>query len=344
MLVAMIPPQRGIPLLCRSSQGNGTTRHRKAVRRASLYSVRHWRNNACQNSGSCGDTESEGYSGANLAGGVIVNSSAAHSEVDRNIVLHLPNRPDQGRTGSEQANILFVKDLGDGPDNPVVWTLDDRIEEIIGMLLSGERDLRIEVDRSPVPTLRGNGVHNRSSPVLVIDPWQQDAEFGCNAGPGFFLQIALAQHAFEKDVAFNQASSGEVSGQTMSCLAFDGCFPAGSEAVIYPVIGSEQHAIGAVAKIFDRTQLDFDLTRLGDRCVGTIERTITPRGAAPASEHRRPSKRGDRSQRVHGVGRNTQIDGRSPEPARTATKSRSSSGTNREVRAPATVGTRAIRR
>src|SRR5215831_12371218 len=106
--------------------------------------------------------EGEGHSGADLAGGVIVDSSAAHGEVDSDIVLHLPDRPDQDRTGSKQADILLVKSLGYWAHHPVVRTLDDRVEEIIGVLLSGQRDLGVEVDYSPVPALRGDGVHNRS--------------------------------------------------------------------------------------------------------------------------------------------------------------------------------------
>jgi hypothetical protein len=43
-------------------------------------------------------------------------------------------------------------------------TLDDAVEKVIGMLLAGELNLRVEVDRSPVPALREDAVKNCSRP------------------------------------------------------------------------------------------------------------------------------------------------------------------------------------
>ena len=173
---------------------------------------------------------------------------------------------------------------------------------------------------------------------------QQNTEFGCDAGPGLLLQAALAQYAFEKDVALNQANPGDAGGQAMRDFTFERCFPTRNEAVIYPVIRSEQGTVVSFTQILDRAQLDFHFPSLGDGRIRPIERTIGLRGSAPEGEERHRSGSGETSHIDHWAGWNTQIAAGSPERARTATNSRSSSGTNSDVRAPDTVGTRARRR
>ena len=158
------------------------------------------------------------------------------------------------------------------------------------------------------------------------------------------LQAALAQHTFEKSLAFNQARPGNAGGQTMSDFALQRCFPAQGEAVIDPDIGRAQRAVGPVAKVFDRAKLDLHLSCFRHGRIRAVEGTVGPRPAAPGDSQSRGNERRNASGRVHGAGRNTQIAAGSPDLARTATKSRSSSGTKSEVRAPDTVGTRATRR
>ena len=43
-------------------------------------------------------------------------------------------------------------------------TLDDAVEKVIGMLLASKLDLRVEVDRSPVPALRDDAIKDCSVP------------------------------------------------------------------------------------------------------------------------------------------------------------------------------------
>src|SRR5437870_6728185 len=164
-------------------------------------------------------------------------------------------------------------------------SLDDGVEKVIGMLLAGKRKLRIEAKRSPVPALRGDAGKDCSSPMFVIDPWQQHAEFGCYAGPGLLLQAALAQNAFEKSLAFNQAPPGDAGGQTTSDVALQRCFPARGEAVIDPDIGSKQNALDSLATVLDRAQLDFHLTLFRHGGIRAVEGAIGPRGGGPAGEH-----------------------------------------------------------
>ena len=97
--------------------------------------------------------------------------------------------------------------------------------------------------------------------------------------------------------------------------------------------------LGSFAKVLDRAELDFHVACVRHRRIRSIKGTIGTRGTAPTGEHGRRSERRDPADRFHGAGRNTQIAAVSRDVARTATKSRSSSGTNSEVRAPGTVDT-----
>ena len=128
----------------------------------------------------------------------------------------------------------------------------------------------------------------------------------------------------------------------MSELTLERSLPARNETVIDPEIGSEQRALGSPAKVFDRAKLDFDLAGFRNGRIGAVEWTIGHRLTAPAGERR--SQRCDGSNRPPEAGRKTQIAAGSLDAARTVTNSRTSSGTNSEVRAPGTVGTRASRR
>src|SRR5215472_1945479 len=121
------------------------------------------------------------------------------------------------------------------------------------------------------------------------------------------------------------------------------CAPAWDEAIIDPEIRSQQRALGSHAKRLDRTELDLHLARFHHRRIGAVEWSIGLGLAAPESNPGR-SKGRCGSDSLHEAGRNTQIAAGSLDSARTATNSRSSSGTNSEVRAPGIVGTCASRR
>src|SRR5215472_9341476 len=121
-------------------------------------------------------------------------------------------------------------------------------------------------------------------------------------------------------------------------------FPSRREAVIDPDVGRKQRPLGAIAEIFDRAKLDFHLALFRYGGVRPVEWTIGLYSAVRESEYGHRSQDCDGFLRHHGEGWNTQIAAGSLDPARTATKSRSSSGTKSDVRAPDTVGTCARRR
>src|SRR6516164_6185432 len=114
----------------------------------------------------------EGHAGTDLAGGLAIDARAAQPKVNCNIVLDLPDRADQGGAGSKQANIALVEEFGNRPHWPVMRTLDNAVEKVISVLLAGELNLRVEVDRSPVRAVRNDAVEDCSGPMLIIDPRQ----------------------------------------------------------------------------------------------------------------------------------------------------------------------------
>jgi hypothetical protein len=95
-------------------------------------------------------------------------------------------------------------------------------------------------------------------------------------------------------------------------------------------------------KVLDRAEFDFYLARFRHGRICAVEGAIGLGLTTPAGQRRGRSQR--RFDRLHEAGRNTQIAAGSCDVARTATNSRSISGTNNDVRAPDTVGTRPSRR
>ena len=193
------------------------------------------------------------------------------------------------------------------------------------------------------PLLRDNAREGSAGASIGTNARQQHAEFGRDARAGLLLQHALAQDAFQSHAILREAGAANIPRQTVRNPSFNDGFPIGHEAVIDPGRRREQGARRPFAPIFDGAEFDFDLAGIGHRCVRPVERTKRRRAAAPAGDYRHDGKRNDDPPRHHGAGRNTQIAAGSPELARTATNSRSRSGTKSDVRAPDAVGTRAIR-
>ena len=50
--------------------------------------------------------------------------------------------------------------------------IEGNYEKVIGMLLAGELNLSVEVDRSPVPALRDDAIKDCPGPMLIINPRQ----------------------------------------------------------------------------------------------------------------------------------------------------------------------------
>src|SRR5207253_4193352 len=142
---------------------------------------------------------------------------------------------------------------------------------------------------------------------LIMDPRQQDAEFSRNAGSGFLLQAALAQHTFEKSAVAKQACSRVISRQPVRYPALEHRFPTWREAVVDPHIGRKERAFGFFTKILDRSQLNFHFARFRHSRIRAVEWTIGLGSAAPEGKHSCRSERRGCPLPLHGTGRNTQI-------------------------------------
>src|SRR5262247_2405740 len=121
-----------------------------------------------QNVRPLGHAKGESHARADLGRSLAIDARAAQAKVNRYIVLDLPDRPDQGGAGSKHANIALIKKFGDRSHGPVMRTLDDGVDKVIGMLLASELNLRVEVGRSPVPTVRNDAVEDCSGPMLIV--------------------------------------------------------------------------------------------------------------------------------------------------------------------------------
>jgi len=74
--------------------------------------------------------------------------------VERQLVIDLPNRTDQCGECVRLAKFFLIEDFGHRADDPLRWTLNNKISEGIRPLITRERAGNVQMNRSPVPTLR----------------------------------------------------------------------------------------------------------------------------------------------------------------------------------------------
>jgi len=83
-----------------------------------------------------------------------VREGMTQPDVEIEIVANAPNQTDQSRYRFRLAKFVFVEDLRYRPDHPLPRPLDDAAEKDIAVMVTGECRLGVQVDRSPVPSLR----------------------------------------------------------------------------------------------------------------------------------------------------------------------------------------------
>jgi hypothetical protein len=84
-------------------------------------------------------------------------------------------------------------------------TLDDGVEKVIGVPLSGKLNLSIEVERSPVPALGGDAGEDCSSPCSSLIPGNRTPNSVAILGPGFSC-MAAAMNAATDSTAFMESA------------------------------------------------------------------------------------------------------------------------------------------
>src|SRR4051794_5674693 len=268
---------------------------------------------------------------------MLVDARSAQREINRDIFFQLPDRANESGSRLKTSDVAFVKDFPDRAHGPVMRAFADQTDKEIGVLSTGQRRCGVEMQSTPLPSLRDNAGKACPGAMLVADAGQQKTELRRNAGARLVLQDPLAQHAFQKGPVSRQARAAKATPKTVSDIALDGHLPAGGKAVIEAHRRCEQRALRSDTQIFGRTELDLQLPYIGDSRISTVKRTVGyRRGGADRDERQAEHKACPAS---HGLGRNTQIAAGSEPAARTATKSLSSSGTNNPVRAPGAVPT-----
>ncbi len=212
------------------------------------------------------------------------------------------------------------------------------------MSLPGHGSGDVEMKGERTPFLREDAGDAAADAVLVADPRQQQVEFRGDARPRLLLQHALAQHVFEVERVADESRTPAGRRERVRSVALDPRLEPRRDAVVELESRRDERVLRALPQIPHRPELNLHLPGVGHRGVGAVERSEGER-----RRRAKPSDEEDSCRRAsHGDGRKTQIAAgvalaTIPPDARTPTKSRSSSGTNNEVRAPELVGTRANR-
>lgn len=103
--------------------------------------------------------------------------------------------------------------------------LDNRVENVIGMLVTGQRRGHIEMHGRPAPMLRDNADKTHSAASFVTDPGSRRSNSVAMLGPGFLLQASFPQYGFERGDVADQACPRHIGGKRVREIALDRRFP-----------------------------------------------------------------------------------------------------------------------
>src|SRR5262249_42335040 len=136
--------------------------------------------------------------GTDLAHRMAAGERLTETDVEAELVVNLPDRPDQTRDRAGHADLVLYEELGDRSHLPLDRSFDDRAEEEVGVVIARQRGLAVEIDRAPVVALRNDAGNARAQLVAAVAVGQQQPELGRDARPGLVLQDTLAQHVLEE--------------------------------------------------------------------------------------------------------------------------------------------------
>ena len=98
----------------------------------------------------------------------------------------------------ELPEFLLVEDLGDWPHGPFRWTLDNGAHKDIAMVFARERRCCVQMDRSPIPTLRNDPGRARPKSRISDAVRQQHSKFRGDAWAGLVLEAARPDDTFQE--------------------------------------------------------------------------------------------------------------------------------------------------
>ena len=76
------------------------------------------------------------------------------------------------------------------------------------MLIAREIGFHVEVDRSPILSLRQDAGPTKPEAWVAINPWQQRSKFGGDARARFVLQNSRRKHILQENPCIGQAAGG----------------------------------------------------------------------------------------------------------------------------------------
>src|SRR5258707_12307741 len=117
-----------------------------------------------------------------------VGQRVPKGDVEAEFVADLPDQTDQPRDGLFLSEYPLVKDFRNRPHLPFRWAFDDAADENIGVMVSRQRSLSIEVNRSPIRTLRDNSRPAHANTAVAGAVRQQHTEFGRDARSALVLK------------------------------------------------------------------------------------------------------------------------------------------------------------
>src|SRR5690242_6693508 len=104
---------------------------------------------------------------------MLVNARSAEREINRDIFFQLPDRPDKSGSRLKTPDVALVKDFSDWAHRPVMRAFADQTDEEIGVLLAGQRRRGVEMQGTPLPSLRDDAGKACPGAMLVADTGQQ---------------------------------------------------------------------------------------------------------------------------------------------------------------------------
>jgi len=142
---------------------------------------------------------------------MIVDPRTTQSKIDRYIVFHLPNSPDERGASPRLTEIPIVENLGDRPHRPIARPFGNDADKKIGMLLTGQRRSGIEVEGQPFPLLGEDAGQRSACAPIGTNPRQQNTELRRDARTGLFLQYSLSQDSLQGRAVLCQTGAATIS-------------------------------------------------------------------------------------------------------------------------------------
>ena len=94
--------------------------------------------------------------------------------------------------------LLFIGEFGYRTDRPFDRPFQNEACEHVGILVSRQLALYVEMSGAPIPTLGDNPCNTKTRAAWTKSIGKENPELGRNTGAGLILKNARPQHVFEE--------------------------------------------------------------------------------------------------------------------------------------------------